>query len=248
MRSILASVLAFTWLAALLPSVSEAQQMELRRLSGGVIHVQSVGGVRLAIQPATPLALQAGTQANTQPSTQAVSANSFRAQLSFFVGSEFQRAVVKADGQGGLEELQLDAAAPLPPQAISIESVLIGEKRAGVQLQTSNLNVLFASVELISDQGWITTHKDKPIHLLVLTFNDAAKLQTARLNLWISSVKAQQILLNSSGALTMATAEAFYQSIGKQKVLPTVMLPVLQLPQRGSNFGDRQVVLLKEIR
>jgi hypothetical protein len=106
--------------------------------------------------------------------------------------------------------------------------------------------ILFASVDFMSDQSWITTHRDQNIHLLVLTSKDAAKLHTARTNLWVSLVTTQQILLNPIDAMTVASSESFSKSIAKQRVSRTKELPMLKVPLRNLAFGDRQVIVLKD--
>jgi hypothetical protein len=206
-----------------------AQQLEIRRVEGGILQVQARAGLNLAIQP----------------DGQTLVPKDLNSQRAFVLGTDFERTILAADGKPRGDSIQLIPGEPIPPNVVSIESALIGDKRSGIQLRTGGMNVLFASVDLMSDQGWITTHRDQDINLLVLTFKDAAKLQTARFNLWISLVKTQQIALNPTDAMSIASAEEFDKSIGKKRVLPMEVLPILKVPSRNLDFGDRQVILLK---
>lgn len=158
-----AGVVAFTSSIPTLSSIALAQQLELRRMTGGLIQVQATGGLKLVIQP----------------DSQTVAPKSLQAHRSFVLGSEFEPTLMQADGNADVNLQPLKPGDKIPPSVVSVDSVLIGTKQAGIQLRTGNLNVLFGSVELMSDQGWITTHHDQQIHLLVLTFKDAARLQTA---------------------------------------------------------------------
>lgn len=230
MKLAILCVVAFFFVASAASPVVLAQQLEIRRSAGGLLQVQTGAGLNLTIQP----------------DGQTVVPKNLNSQCSFVLGTEFERTFVQTDGKPGAESLQLRPGEPTPPNVVSIESALIGEKRTGIQLQMVGLNVLFASVDLMSDQSWITTHHDQNIHLLVLTFKDATKLHTARTNLWVSLVKTKQILLNPTDAMDVASAENFYKSISKQRVLPTGVLPMLKVPHRKLAFGDRQVILLKE--
>lgn len=210
--------------------VATAQPVEIRRLEGGLLHVHTDEGLNLIIAP--------------EPETEIP--EPLQTRRAFALGTEFPRVLLRIDGTSPTEPFRLDANEPIPPRVISIESVPIGTQRAGIQLKTDRLNIVFASVDLMSNQSWITTHRDQDIHLLVLTFKDAAKLMTARMNLWVSLVKTQQILLNPTAELSVDSASEFSNSIGKPRVLPIEVLPVLTLPQPGHAFGDRQVILLQD--
>jgi hypothetical protein len=77
--------------------------------------------------------------------------------------------------------------------------------------------------------------------------DDAKKLDTARTNLWLSGIVVKQIALNSTTTMSVATMETFYASLGRNRTLPTAVLPMIQVPNKNLEFGDRQVVLLKEL-
>ncbi|WP_169977741.1 hypothetical protein [Tautonia rosea] len=225
-------VVAFLVISHTSVSVAMAQQCEIRRLEGGLLHVHLNEGLNLIIQP---------DRDSPVP-------DHLQTERTFALGTAFDRTLLQVDGTSPTDPLRLNPGEgdPLPPHLVSVESVLIGTKRAGIQLKTNRLNIIVASVELMSDQSWITTHRDQDIHLLVLTYTDAARLMTARMNLWISLVKTQQILLNPTTELSVDSATEFSNSIGKPRVLPTEVLPVLTLPQPGLAFGDRQVILLQD--
>ncbi len=230
MKSTLLFRLTVLFIASTISHVVLAQQLEIRRLPHGILQVQTEGGLNLIIQPDDQTKVPPGLDP----------------QRSFVLGTEFERTFVPTDGKPQTESLVVNPGEPVPPHIVSIAPTLVGRKMEGIQLQTDDLNVVVVSVESMSDQGWITTQRDENINLLVLTFRDAAKLQTARMNLWISLLKTEQILLNPIDTISAASAEGFYKSIAKPKALPTEVLPVLKLPRRDRAFGDRQVVMLKE--
>lgn len=124
---------------------------------------------------------------------------------------------------------------------------MIGNKRAGIRIQGKELNILVASLDLVSDQGFIPTKQNEKIDLLILTVGDAKKLETARTNLWLSGTEIKQIALNSTSTMAVATMDKFYASLGRSRTLPTAVLPMIQVPNKNLRFGDRQVVLLKEL-
>ncbi len=207
-----------------------AQQLEVRRVKDAIVQVRTDQGMSLLIQP----------------NSESKAPIDLAAERSFVLGTEFDTTFMRTDGDSETDSLQLNPGDPVPPKIVSIESALIGTKQAGIQLKTNKLNILFASVDLMGDQSWITTHRDQDINLLVLTFKNAANLNTARMNLWLGLVKAQQIALNPLDEMSVDSMEKFYKSIGTKRVLPTGVLPMVQVPNRNLNFGDRQVVLLKE--
>ena len=99
----------------------------------------------------------------------------------------------------------------------------------------------------MGDQCWITIHRDEDINLFGLTFKNAASLNTARMNLWLGLVKTQQIALNPLDEMSVDSMEKLYKSIGTKRVLPTGVPPMVKVPNRNLNFGDRRVVLLEEL-
>ena len=210
---------------------STAQELEVRQFTGGLIRLQSATGLDLIIRPNEKTALPEGLQ-----SVQSV-----------VLGSEFDPMALQWNGQPLGTPLPKNGQA-VPGNALSVDSVLIGKKRAGVQIRAKDLNVLVASVDLMSEQGFISMRETPDMHLLVLTFTDAQKLHTGRTNLWLGSIESQQIALNPTTSLPSAAMEKFYQSLKRNRTLPTAVLPMIQVPNRNLKFGDRQVVLLKELK
>jgi hypothetical protein len=230
MKNSSSHIIAFLILSHASFSVAEAQRWEIRRLEGGLLQVRADTGLNLIIRP------EQG----------AVIPERLKPQTSFVLGTEFDRTVLRIDGTPPSRPSREDAGEPLPPGVVAVEPVLIGVKRAGIELKTDGLKIVFASVDLMSDQGWITTHRDQDIDLLVLTFRDAARLMTARMNLWVSLVKTRQILLNPTGDMPDGAAREFSNSIGNRGAMPIDTQSVLKLPQSGLKYGDRKVISLRK--
>jgi hypothetical protein len=206
-----------------------AQTLEFRQLSGGLIRVQNEAGMDVAIRPGKTKK----SPAQFQPKQELV------------LGDEFKPMLVSLAGE--LVKRPDQTNEPIPMDGVLIESVMIGDKRAGIQIKTKSLNILVASLDLVSDQGWIPSKESEKIDLLILTVDDAKKLDTARTNLWLSGIVVKQIALNSTTTMSVATMEKFYASLGRNRTLPTAVLPMIQVPNKNLEFGDRQVVLLKEL-
>ncbi len=232
MKTALLFPFATTLLAAFTSTDVVADSLEIRRLAGGLLQVQAKAGLTLAIRP------------NDQSKDPA----DLKAQRTFVLGTEFERVLLKTNGSSVGESAELSPGEAMPSDLVSIESAAIGTKIAGIQLQMKGVSILIASVDLLSDQGWITTHRDQDINLVVLTFKNAAKLQTARFNLWIGLVKTQQIALNPTTAFSRAAADKFFNSISRKASLPDSVesMPMLTVPDSHLDFGDRQVVLLSD--
>lgn len=206
-----------------------AQTPEIRQISGGLIRVQTKTGLDFVILPSKT----AKSPAKLQPKQKLILGDEFEPQMVSWTGELLSLREERNDGS--------------PTDGLLIESVLIGNKRAGIRIQSKELNILVASLDLVSDQGFIPTKQNEKIDLLILTVDDAKKLDTARTNLWLSGTEIKQIALNSTSTISIATMDKFYASLGRSRTLPTAVLPMIQVPNKNLKFGDRQVVLLKEM-
>lgn len=208
-----------------------AQQLKVRRVQNAIVQVQTEQGLSFLILPSSDVTIP----------------KDLTSERTFVLGSKFDTTFMQFNGDAPVAALHLKLGEPVPSNTVSIGSDLIGEKQAGIQVKTERLNILFVQVDIMSEQGWITTHRDQDINLLVLSFKNAATLNNARTNLWLGLLKAQQIALNPAGTMSVEAMEEFYRSLGTKRVLPTGVLPMVEVPNRNLNFGDRQVVLLKEL-
>lgn len=206
-----------------------AQTLEIRQYSGGLIRVEADAGLDLLIRPNDSVDVP----------------GELNATQTLVLGDEFDRRFVRWTGEPLTSPPESNGKATI--DGLLIESVLIGEKRAGIQIQTQGLKVLVASLDLLSDQGYIPMRQNENIHLLVLTVGDSKKLDTARTNLWLSGLEIQQIALNSTSDLPVQIMDKFYKSLQRNRTLPTAVLPMIEVPNKNLRFGDRQVVLLKQL-
>lgn len=206
-----------------------AQTLEVRQISGGLIRIQTDTGLDVVILPSKTTKYPA----KLQPKQELILGEEFEPKMISWTGELMSRREEKSDDS--------------PTDGVLIESVMIGEKRAGIRIQAEELNILVASLDLVSDQGFIPTQQHEKIDLLILTVGDAKKLDTARTNLWLSGTEIKQIALNSTSTMAVATMDKFYASLRRSRTLPTVVLPMIQVPNKDLKFGDRQVVLLKEL-
>ncbi len=213
----------------LFDSDTYAQTLEFRQISGGFIRMQNNTGLDVAILPNNTTK----SPAELQPKQELI------------LGGEFEHKLVSWAGE--LLARREKANERIPVDGVLIESVMIGNKRAGIRIQAKELNILVASLDLVSDQGIIPSKQYEKIDLLILTVGDAKKLDTARTNLWLSGTETKQIALNSTSSMPVATMDKFYASLGRSRTLPTAVLPMIQVPSKNLKFGDRQVVLLKEM-
>lgn len=212
-----------------LVSDTYAQTPEVRQIFGGLIHVQTDSGLDVVILPSKTTK----SPAKLQPKQELILGDEFEPKMLSWTGELISRREERNDGS--------------PTDGVLIESVMIGNKRAGIRIQGKELNILVASLDLVSDQGFIPTKQNEKIDLLILTVGDAKKLETARTNLWLSGTEIKQIALNSTSTMAVATMDKFYASLGRSRTLPTAVLPMIQVPNKNLKFGDRQVVLLKEL-
>lgn len=229
MKSVTIAFLCFFSCNLAIVPQSIAQTLDVRRMAGGLIRVQSETGVDLVIRPNSKTEVP----------------KDLKSVRSLILGDEMERVVLQLNGQPLVGSPK--SGADIRIAALTVESVLIGKKRAGIQLQGRDLNILVASVELLSDQGFISTRGQRDINLLILTFKDAKKLHTGRTNLWLGASKIQQIALNPLTEFDAASVEKFYKSLNKNRTLPTAVVPTVKVPNPLLKFGDRQVVLLKEL-
>ena len=206
-----------------------AQTPEVRKISGGLIRVQTDKGLDVVILPSKTTK----SPAKLQPKQELILGDEFEPKMVSWTGELISHREERNDGS--------------PTDGVLIESVMIGNKRAGIRIQGKELNILVASLDLVSDQGFIPTKQNEKIDLLILTVGDAKKLDTARTNLWLSGTEIKQIALNSTSTMAVATMDKFYASLGRSRTLPTAVLPMIQVPNKNLKFGDRQVVLLKEL-
>ena len=188
---------------------------------------------------------EAGMDVAIRPGNTKKSPAQFQPKQELILGDEFEPMLVSS--AGGLVKRPHETNERIPMDGVLIESVMIGNKRAGIQIKAKSLNILVASLDLVSDQGWIPTKQNEKIDLLILTVDDAKKLDTARTNLWLSGIVVKQIVLNSTTTMSVATMKKFHASLGRNRTLPTAVLPMIQVPNKNLEFGDRQVVLLKEL-
>lgn len=218
-------------LLAVLGSASDAraQLLEIRQRAGGLILVKAEAGLNLLLRPNDSADVPA----------------EFSAMPAMIVGEEFETRRLAWSGE------------PLPPaegakqkaptDGVLIESALIGKKRAAISIRAEGLNVLVASLDRLSDQGFIAGGQYKDVHLLVLNVGDSKKLTSARTNMWLCGFEIQQIALNPAGDLPVALMDKFYKTLKRNRTLPTAVLPMIQVPNGQLKFGDRQVVLLKKL-
>jgi hypothetical protein len=206
-----------------------AQTPEVRQISGGLIRVQTDTGLDVVILPSKTTK----SPAKLQPKQELILGDEFEPKIVRWTGELISRPEERSDGS--------------PTDWVLIESVMIGNKRAGIRIQGKELNILVTSLDLVSDQGFIPTKQNEKIDLLILTVGDAKKLHTARTCLWLSGTEIKQIALNSTSTMAVATMEKFYASLRRNRTLPTAVLPMIQVPNKNLKFGDRQVVLLKEL-
>lgn len=207
-----------------------AQSLEIRQYTGGFIHVKAQAGLDLMIRPNDSAEIPGNLNAKPE----------------FVLGQKLNPMVLQANGQQAFASPQPGNGPP--GDGFLIQSVMIGRQRAAIELKASDFNVLFVSVDIMSDQGFIARGKDRKVNLIVLTFSDAKKLHNARTNLWLSTMETQQIALNPISEFPAASVDKFYESLKRNRILPTAVLPMIDVPNRLLKFGDRQVVLLKQLR
>lgn len=228
MTKTLLSPLLLTFFAVFHLGSLSAQSLDFRRYAGGLIGVQNQSGLDLLFRPneiaEVPDALSTKTM--------------------FVLGQAFDKMTLRRDGTPHSAPVMPDGN--LADDAISIESAKIGSRRAAIRIESHESTVLLVSVDIMSDQGFISTGKDRKVHLTILTFDDATKLYNARTNLWLSVMESQQIAVNPTSNFPDASVEKFYQSLKRNRTLPTGVLPMMTVPNGQLEFGDRQVVLLKE--
>lgn len=219
-------------LAVSFATVSSAE-LTIRRLPGSFLQIRNDMGANLL-------------EIQTVSEPERIKKNDTVPQ--FVLGADFQPSLFRLSGKTGPEKILLEPGAIVPSDCVLIKPVVIGKKTAGIGLKTTDLNIVIADVDMLSDQGFLTTQRDENIDLLVLTFADATRLDTARINLWVSLIKTRQIALNPTGMMTEAAMNKFYKSLPTKRVLPTAVLPRLEVPIKTLQFGDRQVVLLRELK
>lgn len=232
MRPIRYCILFSVFLIHHLSGSLKAQEIVIRRLPGGVLQVRNENNTDLFLiqsepEPPKPMGL------NKEPV--------------FYLGTDFSATLVQPKAQGQSQVTPVAADSKIPSGNVLVEPVLVGQKRAGIRVRTNNVTWVIANVDMLSDQSFITTQRDQNIDLLTLSFADPTRLDTARINLWVSLINTRQIALNPTDKMTEAQMVKFYKSLPTKRVLPTGILPMIKIPNINLQFGDRQVVLLREL-
>lgn len=209
-----------------------SQDLTIRRLPGGFLQIRDGKRTNLLL---------------IQPEAKSQKPEDLNSDSIFLLGDDFQPVLIESDAKAGLKKTTQKSGAKIPPDSVLVEPVLVGKKKAGIRLRTHDVNVVIANVDLLSDQSFLTTQRDEKIDLLVLSVADATRLNTARINLWVSLIDTRQIALNPTRMMTDAQMNEFYQSLPKRRIFPTGILPMLEIPNRNLQFGDRQVIRLKEL-
>jgi hypothetical protein len=208
------------------------EELSIRRLPDGYLQIRNETGANMLL---------------IQPDAESKVPKPLQTQPVFVLGTDFNSVLVQAVETKGSKTIRPKVDAEIPSGAVLVESVLIGKKKAGIRLKSKRANIIIASIDILSDQSFLTTQRDENIDLLIMTFREGAKLDTARINLWVSLIKTRQIALNPLGPFSEAEMVKFYRSLPTKRVLPTAILPMVEIPNNRLQFGDRQVFLLKAL-
>lgn len=211
----------------------KAQDLVIRRLPGGVLQVRDDSDIVLFY---------------LQPEPESPKLDGLNMKPVFRLGTDFSTVLVQPHVEGNSQVRPAKANSKIPSGSVLVGPVMVGKKQAGIEVKTSDITWVIANVDMLSDQSFITTQRDQNIDLLTLSFTDPTRLDTARINLWVSLIKTRQISLNPTDTMSEAQMVKFYKSLPTKRILQTGVLPLIKIPNRNLEFGDRQVVQLRELK